>query len=236
MPAYEINELSLKGFAKFLEAHYNGESAMNLFSKLKQIIKAATDENYWRKNPALNISIKKSTYLTKAVLTHAEQNKLYNTPLGNNEVRRAFLFSSTCSGLRYCDIKTLRWRNVMDDHISVLQSKTKMVVTIPLNQDAETLLGQRGNPDELVFNLPLYHTTLHWLKKWAKDAGISKHITYHVGRVSFCTGLIANNVNLSVASKLMGHHSTSVTERYIKVSETLKENAVRQLPSITNQI
>ena len=231
--AYEITELELKKYARFLEGIYNGETAANLFSKLKQIINVATNDNYWRKNPATNIKVKSRAFQTKAILTNDELKKLYHTPLGNDVLRRAFLFSSTCAGLRFCDIKTLRWSDIKDDHVRVVQNKTKTIVTIPMNKDAWVLLGERRNADSLVFPLPSHTACLKWLRKWTADAGITKHITYHSSRHTYGTLLISNNVNLSVASRLLGHHSCHVTERYIRVSEQLKQEAVEILPSIT---
>ena len=231
--AYEITELELKKYARFLEGIYNGETAANLFSKLKQIINVATNDNYWRKNPAANIKVKSRAYQTKAVLNNDELKKLYHTPLGNDVLRRAFLFSSTCAGLRFCDIKTLRWSDVKDDHLRIVQNKTKTIVTIPLNKDAWVLLGERRNADSLVYPLPSHTACLKWLRKWTIDAGITKHITFHCSRHTYGTLLISNNVNLSVAAKLLGHHSPAVTERYVRVNEQLKQEAVEILPSIT---
>ena len=231
--AYEITEVQLKRFAKFLEVNHKGETANNIFRKLKQILTAATSDLYFKVNPANGIKVKKSSFLQKAVLSKEELIALYNTPCGNKNVARAFLFSATCTGLRFGDVKSLCWRNIQNDHVRVIQNKTNAAVTIPLNHDAINLLGERGNPDEKVFILPSHNACLKWLRKWTADAGIKSHITFHCSRHTFGTILIANNVNLSVASKLMGHHSTSVTERYVRVNEQLKANAVKQLPSIT---
>ena len=233
IPCFEITEVQLRRFAKSLEISYKGETAACMFVKLKQIIAAATSEGYFLKNPALGIKVKKSKYLIKAVLDQQELIALYKHDCGNDAVKRAFLFSANCTGLRWGDIQSLCWKDVKEDHIKVVQNKTKTLVSIPLNKDAVKLIGERGKPDQRVFDLPSYVVCLNLLKKWTKGAGINKHITFHCGRHSYGTNLIANNISICVASRLLSHASISTTERYVRVNEQLKQQAVELLPSIT---
>jgi len=107
-------------------------------------------------------------------------------------------------------------------------------VTIPLNEDARLLLGERGKPENKVFTLPSHTSALKWLRRWTEDAGITKHITYHCSRHTFGTLLISNDVNLSCVSKLLGHSSVKTTERYTRVNDELKATAVGKLQSIIN--
>jgi integrase/recombinase XerD len=133
-------------------------------------------------------------------------------------------------GLRWVDIKQLCWKNIQNNVLHVVQSKTQCSVTIPLTEEAIKLLGEPGMPDDKVFNIKSHNTTLKWLKKWAHSAGIKKHVTYHTARYSFVTSLIINNANIAVVSKIAGHHSISMTERYLSINDSQKKEALDKLP------
>lgn len=69
--------------------------------------------------------------------------------------------------------------------ISVIQKKTDSSVDIPINDNIRKWLPQKGNAskNDLVFSgLITLGRSNEILPKWAKDAGINKHITFHVSR------------------------------------------------------
>jgi len=231
IPCHEITQTLMRRYAKYLENQLNGETASNYFAKLKQIINSACEENYFRKNPTTGIKVKQSQYIQKEVLTIDELRILAKTPIGNDEVRRAFLFS-TKTGLRFCDVYDLKWKDVKSDRVSIIQRKTKVCLEISLNNDTLSLIGERQKPDEKVFKLPSHTSCLKWLRKWTESAGVDKHITYHSGRHTFGTNLIIHGVDVSIASKLLGHTSLSNTQRYVRISEAQKAESINKLPNI----
>ncbi len=228
---FEIDEAYLKKFVLYLQKHLKGESPANYFAKFKQIIKSACADRHFISNPAEHIRVRKTVFLYKAVLSHEEVQLLNNTPLGNNMVKNAFLFC-TRTGLRHCDVKILTWKNIIGDQLHLIQQKTKVPLIIPLSPDAVKFLPERGNPDDLIFPLPSHTACQKWLKKWTKDAELDKHLTWHSSRHTFGTNLIAYGVDVSIASKLLGHTSLVNTQRYVRVNETMKEEAIAKLPSI----
>lgn len=57
------------------------------------------------------------------------------------------------------------------------------------------------------------------LKSIASKVGIDHDLHSHVGRHTFATTiLLENDVPLATVSKMLGHHSVRITERYAKVS------------------
>lgn len=76
---------------------------------------------------------------------------------------------------------------------------------------------------------------LKWLKKWAEAAGVEKHIGFHTARRTFGTSLITYGSDVSIVSKLLGHTSLANTQRYVKVSEQLKQQAIAKLPSLVEK-
>ena len=70
------------------------------------------------------------------------------------------------------------------------------------------------------------------LRVWTKKAGIDKHITWHCARHSLGTNLIANGENPLIVSKILGHTDLKMTEKYIRVSDQLKREALANLPEL----
>jgi integrase/recombinase XerD len=59
----------------------------------------------------------------------------------------------------------------------------------------------------------------HIINRRSKDAGI-KSPGLHDFRRAFALNLLRNGTNLQIISRLLGHHSVAVTERYLAVDET----------------
>lgn len=233
IPCYEINEALLRRYVLYLQLHLNGESPHNYFEKLSQIIKAATEELYFRRNPTRNITVRRSSYFQKEVLTAEELRLLWQTPCERAEIKRAFLFCCL-TGLRWCDVKRLQPANIKGATLHLVQKKTKVALTIPLREEALLLLQEQRQGGERLFHLPTYTNCMLWLGKWKAVAGIEKHLTWHCGRHSYGTLLVSNGVDISIASKLLGHTSLAHTQRYVRVSETLKKEAIEKIPRLIN--
>lgn len=106
-----MTEDFLTTFKNHLEKYLNGETPYNYFKKLKKIIKEGTKERLFRTNPSVDIQNKKNECNVKDVLSFEDIRKLSATKCNNEQVRRAFLFSYL-TGLRYCDVKALKWKNI----------------------------------------------------------------------------------------------------------------------------
>lgn len=68
--------------------------------------------------------------------------------------------------------------------------------------------------------------------EWAKDAGIKKHVTFHVARHTFATLVLTQGADIYTVSKLLGHSDVSVTQRYAKVIDKKKTEATHLLDNV----
>lgn len=232
IPCFELTENVMKLFASFLKNTLHGATPNNYLKKLRRMICAAKEQRFFREDPTRNITISMKPHHIKAVLTFDEIQTLAETPCGNDIVKRAFLFSCI-TGLRFCDIVNLKWANIGSDKLSLKQQKTKVPVTVALKEDGFRLLGKRRDPAQFVFDVPSHTGCLKWLRKWSKEAHIEKKITWHVARHSFGTNLVESGVDVAITSKLLGHTSLVNTNVYVRVSESLKEQAINKLPNIS---
>lgn len=231
MPCGAIDETTMIQFKDYLEGQLNGVTAYNYFKKLKRIINEATIAKHFRKNPTENILNNKGISKEKDALNIQQILLLAQTPCSNNLVKRAFLFSCY-TGLRFCDVKQLKWEHIRDGFIELIQKKTEKPVTVQLHQSALTLLGDRKMPNDLIFRLPTHTGCLKILKSWKQAANIEKHVTWHVGRVSFATVLLTEGVDPFTVSKLIGHTNITQTLTYLRLVESKRQNAIGKLPEL----
>ena len=62
-----------------------------------------------------------------------------------------------------------------------------------------------------------------------KKAGIEKHVTFHTLRHTFASHLAMAGVDLYTISKLLGHASIAMTQRYAHLSQDHEKMAVEKL-------
>ncbi len=231
-------------FVDYLKEHSTGEGASTSFERFKRLCKEAVAEGLLKNNPCNGITCPRSQGITKDVLSPDEIKKLLATHYQgeNPEIRRAFILT-LFSGIRYVDIKELKFSDVnyTTSTLSFDQSKTKghssaSRVVIPLRAD---LLRVIGKPEDFgrsvndrIFLLPSHTMCLKALKHWTSRAGIEKHITWHCGRHSFATNVIEGGASVVVAANLLGHSGLRYVERYAHALEEAKLAAVESLPNI----
>ena len=237
------HEMMVK-FAEYLQTRSVGEGAKSILQRFKKIVRAAIDQGIMAKDPCKGVvCVVDDQALKKDVLSQEEIVKLINThyQFEKENVRNAFIFC-LYTGMRFCDVKDLRYSNI--DYANKLlrfeQDKTKghsarSWVTIPLNDGLIRLVGRpkEGETKEsLVFNLPSYESCCKSVKRWVKRAGIDKHISWHCARHSFAVNILNNGANIKTVASLLGHSGLKHTEKYTRAVDKLKEDAINSLPAL----
>jgi site-specific recombinase XerD len=229
MTPQQIDSTKVKGFRDYLINKYHGETPNSFLARFKKILNAATDDGLFVKSPGEKITCKSPTGIPKHILMPDEIIKLAAAECGNAHVKRAFLLSLN-TGLRFVDIVDLKYKHVTNGLIKKQQQKTGREVTIDLNTTAIKLIGQPGEPDDLIFTLPSFTGCLKSLQAWAKKAGINKKITWHSARHSFATILLMNKTDIKTVGTLLGHSKLEHTQKYTHIVDALKAEAVNTLP------
>ena len=165
----------------------------------------------------------------KEYLTLDEVKMLARTPCKVPVLKSASLFSCL-TGLRISDVINLRWENIeMAPEggycIRIKTIKTNTVATLPISDEAYELCGEPCS-EGVVFKGLRYSMTEYYLKEWIKEAGITKHITFHCFRHTFATLQIAEGTDIYTVSKMLTHRNVSTTQIYADlVSEKKRESA-----------
>jgi site-specific recombinase XerD len=97
-------------------------------------------------------------------------------------------------------------------------------------------LPERGEANGSDFIFPLTHegTVNDTLQHWAKVAGITKHISFHVSRHTHATMMLTLGADLYTVSKLLGHKNIATTQIYAKIVDKKKEEAIGLIPNLTD--
>ena len=248
-PEQITNEM-VEAFTEYLQTRSVGEGARSYYQRFKKVFKAcAVKYNINYQRPFLdadgkNITIKiDEGAIVKDFLSPEEERQLIATHYTgeNPEIRNAFIFC-LYTGMRFCDVKGLTFGNIDFPNrlLTYEQSKTKghsthSSVSLPLTDDLLELVGSvpEGNKDTLIFDLPSHTMCLKALRRWVKRAGIDKHITWHCARHSFGTNMAATaaqkGISIRVVQEMMGHSSLTYTQRYTRVVDEQKKQAMQEL-------
>lgn len=236
----EVDKAFCKGFIAFLKTctFNNGKKTLGsttcriFVNRLAAALNKAVHEGLIDRNPFKQLETKEKPQKRSTMrefLTIEELRSLIATPCRYEIVKKAFLFSCF-TGLRYSDMKTLKWSEIHTAadgktlYIEHEQIKTKNRVTIPLSDEAMKWLPRRAKDKDTVFHqLRITSTTVEVvLGEWVQEAGIQKHITYHVARHTAATLLLTLGADLYTVSKILGHQSIKMTEVYAKIVDKKK--------------
>jgi integrase len=205
-------------------------SAASYFEKLKATLKQAYKDGYLPSDLNGKIQPVKQAETQRNFLTIEELNSLVKTDCNNPLLKCVSLFSAL-TGLRFSDIKNLIWGELEyiegnGYFIKFKQQKTKGVEMMPISEQAYSLLGERKEPTDKVFEGLVY--SAHENKKivkWIKLAGIEKHITFHCFRHTFATLQLSKGTDIYTVSKMLGHRELKATQIYAKIIDQTKREA-----------
>ena len=212
-------------------------SISTYMSVLNSVMNHAVKENIIAKNPMQGFVKFHRVESERSYLTIEELRQLSSTPIKprHENVRKAFLFSCL-TGLRVSDIVAITWGQVSTvgtlTRITFKQKKTQGLQYLDINEQAAELMGERGEASEHIFYLHALNLVNTQLRKWAENAGITKHITFHSGRHTFAVMMLDLGADIYTVQKLLGHRNINTTQIYAKILDKNKQEAVQKIPDI----
>lgn len=219
--------------------HHN--TVLKHMKNLKKIYRIAQANGWVKRDAFFGYLFKEQEtvieFLTKDEILRIIEAKFESPQL--DLVRDIFLFCCF-TGLAYIDAKTLRPQHIVTDDegqlwIKKKRQKTGSPCSVELVTFAVKILEKyKEHPVCVSQNvcLPVYSNIVMngYLNDIAKLCGIEKPITTHIARHSCATSvLLANKVSIENVSKILGHKSVKMTQRYAKVLDASIKSDMRKV-------
>lgn len=180
----------------------------------------------------------------KKALTIAEVQQImnYQTVSGTSEdkARDFWVLSYLCNGANMKDICRWKFKNLHGDKIVFYRAKTERTsrnpkpISVMLTDKTKQIVNKWSNSSQSADNyiFPILEqnisaerekkiieqfikTTNKYMKRIAKELGISQNLTTYVARHTFSTILKRNGVPISFISESLGHGDLRTTENYL---------------------
>ena len=238
----DIDKEFVREFISYLRNNSNlkESSQKTYYAVFVRSLNRAVEEELIESNPCAHIKdseIPKAPESKREYLTFEEVKKLIDTPCRPMRIKQIFLFSCF-TGLRIGDIQRIERKNIVEVEKGVwqlefVQQKTERVLAVPLSENALAWLPDEStDKNGKVFWSGRNMREYAMLDKWVKDAGIKKHVTFHIARHTYATLLLYFGADVYTVSKLLGHTSVSTTQIYAKVVDDSKRKAVKLIPKV----
>lgn len=209
-------------------------TALSYFNKFKAVLKQAYEDELLQQDINRKVKGIEEAETSRIFLTKEELNKLANTECPNPLLKRAALFSAL-TGLRFSDIKKLTWSEVIYNEdlgyrIDFTQKKTKKIEYLPIPEQAYQLMGEPKEQMQEVFEGLNYSAHQNGiLLKWAINAGVQKHLTFHCFRHTYATLQLEAGTDIYTVSKMLGHKELKTTQIYAKIVDETKRKATNKI-------
>ena len=207
----------------------NATTQYHYLSRMRSVLKWAVAEGMMKESPCEGERLSVPPRSERVWLTVEEVRKLKEKGCGNALWERSFLFGCV-TGLRYSDIRDLKWSDVQDRRIVKRIVKTGKVEYVDLNAQALELMGRPASG--AVFpRLPQKASYVdQYLRRWAREAGLKKRVTFHTSRHTFAVLMLSAGVDIYTLSRLLGHSSVTTTQIYADIADARRREAVEKLP------
>ena len=214
------------------EATVNREVAL-----LKRMLTLAVQWHDLKENPIKSVKLFREDNLVERILTPEEELRLLRECASH---LRPIVITALNTGMRLGEILSLTWVNVNlgDGHITVTSenSKSRRARRIPINRVLCDVLMIHPRTSELVFPSPATGGAWNSSRNPLKTAFYAacrraniQGLRFHDLRHTFATRLVAENQNIAVISKLLGHAQITTTMRYAHSTSEAEKSAVEKL-------
>ena len=196
---------------------------------VKKVCRLAYREGLTERQLFAHVEIERGENKQPRALDRASLDKLQALTFEPYEVeletaRNLFLFSCY-TGVAYCDMVVLNREHLFTDDEGALwlkfrRQKTDILCRVKLLPEAVRMIERYQSKERnTLFASIAYSAYLTQLKALQLRAGISIPLSAHIGRHTFATLItVERGVPIETVSRMLGHSSIQMTERYAHVT------------------
>ena len=227
----QLTEDFIKRFEQYVigEVGLKQSTCYNMIVLIKKVCKLAYREGAADALLFDNVYIDKGDHRLPKALDKDALDKLkalrFDSLDGDMETSRNVFLFACYTGAAYCDLMTLNHKHLIRDDegnlwLKFSRQKTGVLCRVKLLPEALRLLEQlHSDARETLLPYMNYATYLSCLKAISLRAGLSLPITTHTARHTFATLVtLEQGVPIETVSKMLGHSTVRMTERYAKVT------------------
>ena len=196
-------------------------------------------------SPTKNIKLPKFDNRRIRFLTHEEVGKLFENLSVRSQQLHDIALLSLHTGMRAGEIFSLTWGHIDLDrgHITIVDPKATQSRTAFMTRQIKAmfkkLYGNGKNKNDLIFkdrNGKRIVEVSQSFDRAVKDLKLNESVTdwrqklvFHSLRHSYASFLVEAGTDLYTVSKLIGHSTLKMTERYSHLGQNTLQNAVKNL-------
>ncbi len=237
-PPHYLHEISPAFLEKYKQSRVDKIANQTINYELKVlniIFNFAIKMKYIKENPVKEVS---NIRVMKKKLPRFLSKKEINQLLGEcvPDLKDIILFLLN-TGLRIGELRHLTWEDVNWEKRTIRitakedwSPKAKQEREIPLNKIAYRILNAMQDRQGYIFatKTDFAHSIYRRFKMICKEVGI-KNIDLHTLRHTFASHLVMQGVDILTVSKLLGHSSVMMTEKYAHLAQEHLRQAVERL-------
>lgn len=230
----DINATNLRLIRDFLGMDVTANSLATYMSVIKATVNELANDGFITNNSCTKVLRTKKTPSQNCCLTEEELIKFDEyTPRSETERDAKIIFMrGAFSGARGCDCRAMSEDNVIGDTLTYVSKKTKTGVTQPMHHRLAKYIEQQPSKQHSRASINYAIQAICRKLGFTEPVTLSRDgrmvtkpkyawITMHSSRRSYVTTLVQHGVPITVVSKLAGHSSTNMTDRYV-CGNTLK--------------
>lgn len=227
-----LTKIGLSKFVDYMNERLATSSVKTYAAMLKAVLNLYNEEIKLPKDYDRVLSVRGETSSNTWLNDMEIESLISYIPMNATErlVKNQFIMGCV-TGARHSDYIDFTRENIVNERLVYVSKKTRMRAEVPLSRIVERLLAE----NEMFYLVgkevsdPTFNTTIRdicrkigigeRLKLYRAGKFVEgekyKFISSHTARRSFATNLYLHGLDLYSISKMMGHKSVTMTERYI---------------------
>jgi len=208
-------------------------SAVSYFNKLKAALKQAYKDGYLTTDLNAKIECIEPQETISQTLTIEELNTLAKAECKYPLLKKYVLFS-VLTGMPFKEMQNLKWEQVevsksFGIRIKMIRQKTGKPYLINISEQAYSLLGERKEPTDKVFEGINNRDRYYFFPLWLAEVGIKKDMTFHDLRHTYGCLQIDAGTDIYTLQGNMGHSTPRQSMMYGKISDQRKREAAEKI-------
>jgi len=217
-PVNKIKPVDIEAFKTYLKTQKLKNSSINRYLEiLSKMFNLAIDNKELTENPVSKAGMLREDNVDPRFLSADEERRLYKSIDKFAPYLRPIVTIALQTGMRRGEILNLKWTDIKDGYIQLLETKSGKSRNIPTSQTLLNALNSIPKVSEYVFINPRTNKPYTDIKKsWHKvlDKANIENFRFHDLRHTVATRMVEKGIDLLVVKDVLGHTMIETTMRY----------------------